>query len=120
VARLTQLSQWSLSEGDIPVPPGIYPICFQYRDEPVPAKPLKEDSSAKAKCGELIGIDFVPFVMTQDPAERHEVGEITQANGSYKAGIYRVDEGQRGEKFPCGVCRDKWALDVGQFSSKRF
>jgi hypothetical protein len=62
------------------------------------AQLLREDSAAQAKCEELIGIDFDPFLNTQDPANGYEVGEIKQNDKHYRADIYSVESGKRNEK----------------------
>ena len=62
------------------------------------AQLLREDSAAQAKCEELIGIDFDPFLNTQDPANGYEVGEIKQNDKHYRADIYSVESGKRSEK----------------------
>lgn len=62
------------------------------------AQLLREDSAAQAKCEELIGIDFDPFLNTQDPANGYEVGEIKQNDKHYRADIYSVESGNRNEK----------------------
>lgn len=39
---------------------------------------LKEDSEAQAKAvGDIVGLDFDPFLYTQDPANRYALGKIT-------------------------------------------
>lgn len=67
------------------------------------AQLLREDSSAQAKCEELIGIDFDPFLNTQDPANGYEVGEIKQNDKHYRADIYSVESGKRSEKSRVSV-----------------
>ena len=62
------------------------------------AQLLREDSAAQAKCEELIGIDFDPFLNTQDPTIGYEVGEIKQNDKHYQADIYSVESGKRNEK----------------------
>ena len=62
------------------------------------AQLLREDSAAQAKCEELVGIDFDPFLNTQDPANGYEVGEIKQNDKHYRADIYSVESGKRSEK----------------------
>lgn len=56
---------------------------------------LREDSEAQAKCGELVGLDFDPFLNTQDPEEHYDVGEVNHKRQSYWAGIYGVRDGKR-------------------------
>lgn len=56
---------------------------------------LREDSTAQAKCEELVGLDFDPFLYTQDPEEHYEVGQINQEGKAYFAEIYGVRDGKR-------------------------
>lgn len=62
------------------------------------ARLLSEDSAAQSKCKELIGLDFDPFLNTQDPAGRYEVGEISHEGQEYRAAIFSVESGKRSEK----------------------
>ena len=59
---------------------------------------LREDAEAQARCAELIGIDFDPFLASQDPAERYIVGEVSRKDRSYWAKIYSVQSGNRSER----------------------
>lgn len=59
---------------------------------------LRADSTAQDKCEDLVGLDFDPFLNSQDPAQHYEVGEITHEGSIYKAEIYSVQAGQRGSK----------------------
>lgn len=59
---------------------------------------LRADSAAQDKCEDLVGLDFDPFLNSQDPAQHYEVGEITHEGSIYKAEIYSVQAGQRGNK----------------------
>jgi hypothetical protein len=56
-------------------------------------KLLREDAVAQAECKELVGLDFDPFLYTQDPAQAYVVGKITHAGPDYRAEIYSVDHG---------------------------
>lgn len=62
------------------------------------AELLRADAAAQAKCKELVGLDFDPFLYTQDPAERYVVGGITHTGHNYKAQIYSVDHGVRSKE----------------------
>lgn len=62
------------------------------------ARLLREDSAAQARCEELIGLDFDPFLNTQDPADRYEVGEVSHEGQNYQAAIFSVQAGKRSEK----------------------
>ena len=60
---------------------------------------LKDDSDAQAKAsGEIVGLDFDPFLNTQDPCEHYEVGEIVQQEQTYRAQILGVCSGKKNEK----------------------
>lgn len=59
---------------------------------------LKADSAAQAGCEDLIGLDFDPFLYTQDSEGHYEVGKITQTGQSYRAEIYGVRSGVRFDK----------------------
>lgn len=62
------------------------------------SKLLEEDAVAQSHCGEIIGIDFDPFLFTQDPAKEYEVGAIERNGDRYKAKIYRREGGKLKEK----------------------
>ena len=62
------------------------------------AKLLEEDSAAQAKCKDLIGLDFDPFLYTQEPAQHYKVGRTIQTKTGYRAYIYRLESGKRADK----------------------
>jgi hypothetical protein len=62
------------------------------------AKLLEENSAAQSKCKDLVGLDFDPFLYTQEPAEHYEEADIVQTKTAYSAKIYRLEAGQRAEK----------------------
>ncbi len=59
---------------------------------------LKKDAEAQAAAkGEIDGLDFDPFLHTQDPAPSYSVGSIQKWQGLYWVEIYARDrEGKRG------------------------
>lgn len=59
---------------------------------------FQADAAAQDKCEDLVGLDFDPFLNSQDPAERYEVGDIEQQGNTYTAKIYSVIEGQRSSR----------------------
>jgi Protein of unknown function (DUF3828) len=64
---------------------------------------LKEDSAARAKAvGDIVGLDFDPFLSSQDPGQRYEVGGITQKGAAWLVEITDVRNGKKIEK-PCVV-----------------
>jgi len=57
---------------------------------------LKDDAAAEAKSSdEIVGLDFDPFLNSQDPAERYEVGSVTQQGARYLVEVYPVMSGKR-------------------------
>lgn len=60
---------------------------------------LKEDSEAQAKvAGEIVGLDFDPFLNSQDLGERYVVGDVTPKDDSYWAEVYAIRSGNKSEK----------------------
>ena len=68
--------------------------------EPALARALKEDYDASAKSkDEIVGLDFDPFLNSQDPCERYEVGKVTMhGNDRAAVEVYGVCEGKRSPK----------------------
>jgi hypothetical protein len=59
--------------------------------DPSLARQLKEDSDAQAKVlGEIVGLDFDPFLASQDPCERYEVVNVHTKAESYLVGVRGV------------------------------
>ncbi len=62
-------------------------------------KKLKEDFDAQAKVtGEIVGLDFDPFLNSQDPAPRYVVGDVTERAGHFNAAVHSVSSD--GKKNP--------------------
>lgn len=59
---------------------------------------LREDSAARAKSREIVGLDFDPFLASQDPDDRYEVGKVTVKGESYWIEVYGVRAGKRRER----------------------
>ncbi len=54
------------------------------------ARALREDSVAQSKSvGQIVGLDFDPFLNSQDPGNRYEVGGIANKGGTYWVDIFR-------------------------------
>lgn len=52
---------------------------------------LKIDSEAQAQAkGELVGLDFDPFLGSQDPADHYEARHATVKNGTCSVGVWRA------------------------------
>lgn len=53
------------------------------------AQALKEDITAQSRSvGQIAGLDFDPFVNSQDPSDRYEVRRIVKTGESYRIDIY--------------------------------
>lgn len=56
---------------------------------------LRADAAAQAKCDDLVGLDFDPFLNSQDPSPEYAVREIRRHGHIYRAEIYSVQSGQK-------------------------
>jgi hypothetical protein len=66
-------------------------------------KALKEDSDAQARAREIVGLDFDPFLDTQDPCDRYELRGITRKGNTYLVevfGVYPVRPSDRPDEMP--------------------
>lgn len=76
------------------------------------ARALQEDSKAQAKAQEIVGIDFDPFLNSQDPCERYEVGQVLPKGKNYMVEIRSVCNGVRSKKADViaevAQSNDKW------------
>ncbi len=60
---------------------------------------LKEDSDAQAKAdGEIVGLDFDPFLATQDPCEHYVLGKATGDGERYEIPIFAVCSGKQSKR----------------------
>ena len=60
------------------------------------AKALRADAAAQAKVsGEINGLDCDPFLNSQDPDERYELGKVTQKDGRHLCPLHGVSEGKK-------------------------
>ena len=63
------------------------------------AQALREDSAASAKVkDEVVGLDFDPFLNTQEPSDRYVVGNVTPKGDTYWVEIYGVTSGKKSAK----------------------
>ena len=70
--------------------------CFS----PELGRKLREDSDAQAKAeGEIVGLDFDPFLNSQDPGRHYRVDKVVPKGGSYFVEIHRVSAGKSEEKI---------------------
>ena len=93
--------QWYIRRINSDIPDRFWDSALKYKRSafsPQLFELLKEDRNAQARCIDLVGLDFDPFLYTQEPAERYVVGRITQKGQSYMADVYAVRHGeQRGK-----------------------
>ncbi len=60
---------------------------------------LREDSQAQAKAkGEIVGLDFDPFLNTQDPSERYVLGNVSVKDDRCSVEVYSVSSGKKSAK----------------------
>ena len=60
---------------------------------------LRADSQAQANVPrEIVGLDFDPFLNSQDPCENYEVGEIATHDRGYTVEVYSVCSGKRSQR----------------------
>lgn len=61
---------------------------------------LREDSDvrAKAAAGQIVSLDFDPFLYSQDPSERYVAGGITVKGDRYWVEVYSVSSGKKSPK----------------------
>ena len=73
---------------------------------------LREDSEAsKHSPGEIVGLDWDPFLDSQDPYDHYEIGAITNIGGIYQVKVFGL-EGKKRESKPSVVAR------IGQENGK--
>jgi hypothetical protein len=59
---------------------------------------LVKDTSAQAKCKELVGLDFDPFLYTQEPSGHYKVGAIRQLGKTYRADVFPAENDKESRK----------------------
>lgn len=60
---------------------------------------LREDFDAQAKVrGEIVGLDFDPFLGSQDPCERYVAESVTPKGGSYWVEVFDICSGKKSDK----------------------
>ena len=64
--------------------------------DPGLARALKADADAQANSpNDIVGLDFDPFLSSQDPWHRYEAGKATKAGAGYTVRIHGVAKGKR-------------------------
>ncbi|HEY3900753.1 MAG TPA: DUF3828 domain-containing protein [Chthoniobacter sp.] len=63
------------------------------------SKALKEDTLAQSKSpGDIVGIDWDPFLNSQEQIDRCVIGNVTSKNGSFRVEVYDILEGKKDKK----------------------
>ena len=57
-----------------------------------------DEKAAAANPGEIVGLDFDPFLNAQDTAERLVVGKVIPKGNAYSVEVFEVFSGKKGEK----------------------
>jgi hypothetical protein len=74
-------------------------LVIKYKSEalaPGLLRALKTDFDAQAKvAGEIVGIDFDPFLNVQDPCSKYLSGEVVQRGKRYWVRVYGICEGKK-------------------------
>lgn len=64
--------------------------------DPPLLKALKEDAEAQAKTpDDIVGLDFDPFLNSQDPDDKYVMGEVSEKDGLYLVNVIGVRKGKR-------------------------
>ncbi|CAN5880232.1 hypothetical protein BH11VER1_BH11VER1_20890 [soil metagenome] len=59
-------------------------------------KALHEDNIAQSKSpDEIVGLDFDPFLNTQDPANRYETGKVRSKGANYEVEVFALYPGRK-------------------------
>ena len=67
--------------------------------DPPLLKALKEDAeAARNSPGDIVGLDFDPFLNAQDPSRKYVAGEVSESGGLYLVNVYAVSKGKRETK----------------------
>ena len=60
---------------------------------------LRENAAAQKRSpGEIVGLDFDPFLNSQDPCEKYEIGGCSRVGNAFRFGVYGVVSGSKHAK----------------------
>ncbi len=63
------------------------------------SRAIAADLAAQSKTsGEIVGLDFDPFLGSQDPCESYETGRVTQSRRAYSVEVFAICNGKRSER----------------------
>jgi len=88
--------------------------------DPGLVRALRADGAAQKKVsGDIVGLDFDPFLSSQDPKDKYTVGEATEHDGVYVISVYGVRSGRQNYK-PDLVVEVKASKDSFVFTNFRY
>ena len=86
--------------------------------DPPLLKALKEDVEAARKTpDDIVGLDFDPFLASQDPDDKYVVGEVSEKDGHYLVNVYGIRKGKKREAKPNVVAEVKPAKNSFVFTN---
>ena len=86
--------------------------------DPPLLKALKEDVEAARKTpDDIVGLDFDPFLNSQDPDDKYVVGEVSEKDGLYLVNVYGIRKGKKREAKPNVVAEVKPAKNSFVFTN---
>jgi len=84
------------------------------------SRALRKDAEAQSRVpDDIVGLDFDPFLSSQDPEDKYAVGDLTEKDGVYLVSVYGVRKGKRAAK-PDVVAELKAAKGSFQFTNFRY
>jgi hypothetical protein len=67
--------------------------------DPGLSRALKSDAEAqRLVTDDIVGLDFDPFLNSQDPSDKYTVGNVTETDGVFVVSVYGVRHGHRAAK----------------------
>ena len=67
--------------------------------DPRLSRALRKDAEAQQRVpDDIVGLDFDPFLSSQDPKDKYAAGDPTENNGVYLVSVYGVRNGKRAAK----------------------
>ena len=88
--------------------------------DPALLRALKEDAEAQRKVSDdIVGLDFDPFLDSQDPDDKYTVGDVTESAGVFLVSVYGSRKGKREAKASV-VAELKPAKDSFVFTNFRY
>lgn len=88
--------------------------------DPPLLKALQDDAEAQAKTpDDIVGLDFDPFLNSQDPDDKYVVAGVTEKDGLYLVDVYGLRKGKR-EKTVSVTAELRPAKDSFVFTNFRY